>query len=79
MHVRPVAQMNACSTGDQEFTALVRHHSLVEIDHEILSMVTLSLLLIQEGELLVTCRRLVTRLVGLSLPRKKCGEVNQPP
>ena len=38
-----MAQMDACTTGDQEVT------SFLEIDHEILSMVTLSLRLIQEG------------------------------
>ena len=50
-------------------------HSFVEIDHEIFSMVILSLPLIQEGQLSVsgerTCTILVNRLRGLSLPSKR--------
>ena len=37
------------------FEAPVRHHSFVEADHETFSAVILSLLLIQEGKLSVTC------------------------
>ena len=44
----------------EKFAALVRHHSFVEIDHEIFSMVILSLPLIQEGKLSVTCERMCT-------------------
>ena len=51
---------------------LGRQHSFVEIDHEIFSMV--SLLLIQEGQLSVSCKRMCMTLVkslrGLSLPSK---------
>ena len=45
-------------TGDQEVAGLTpsrgRQHSFVEIDHEIFSMVILSLPLIQEGQLSVS-------------------------
>ena len=40
--------------------APVRPHSFVEIDHEIFSTVILSLPLIQEGKLSVTCERMCT-------------------
>ena len=53
-----------CSTGDQEVvgsTCRSRQHSFVEIDHEIFSMVILSLLLIQEGQLSVHSRRAVVQ------------------
>ena len=39
-------------------------HSSVEIDHEIISMVILSLLLIQEGQLSVSGKRICTILVN---------------
>ena len=55
-----VAQLDACSTGDQEIASPVQHHSFVEIDPEIFSTVILSLLLIQEGKLSVTCKRMCT-------------------
>ena len=58
-----VTQWDACRTGDQvmdESPAGVRQHSLVEIDHEIFSTVILSLPLIQEGQLLVSGRRMCT-------------------
>ena len=41
-----------------------RHHSFVEIDHEIFSMVILSLPLIQEGQLSVSGERMGTILVN---------------
>ena len=41
-----------------------RQHSFVEIDHEILSMVILSLRLIQEGQLSVSGERMCTVLVN---------------
>ena len=40
-----------------------RQHSIVEIDHEIFSMVILSLPLIQEGQLSVSGERMCTILV----------------
>ena len=40
-----------------------RQHSFVEIDNEIISMVILSPLLIQEGQLSVSGKRMCTRLV----------------
>ena len=46
-------------TGDRG-----RQHSFVEIDHEIFSMVILSLLLIQEGQLSVSGKRMCTILVN---------------
>ena len=52
-----------------------RQHFFVEIDREICSMVILSLLLIQEGQLSVSgermCTILVNRLRGLSLASKR--------
>ena len=49
-----------CAFGDQEVTGFdprqVRQHSFMEVDHEIFSMVILSLPLISEG-LLVSCLR----------------------
>ena len=41
-----------------------RQHSFVEIDHEIFSMVILSLLLIQQGQLSVPGERMCTILVN---------------
>ena len=41
-----------------------QQHSFVEIDHEIFSMVILSLLLIQEGQLSVSGERMCTILVN---------------
>ena len=41
-----------------------RQHSFVEIDREIFSMVILSLLLIQEGQLSVSGKRMCTILVN---------------
>ena len=41
-----------------------RQHSFVEIDHEIFSMVILSLLLIQEGQSSVSGERMCTLLVS---------------
>ena len=46
-------------TGDQD-----RQHSFVEIDHEIISTIILSLLLIQEGQLSVSGERMSTILVN---------------
>ena len=40
-----------------------RQHSFMEIDHEIFSMVILSLPLIQEGQLSVSGERICTKLV----------------
>ena len=63
------------ATGDQEvagWTPPDRQHSFVKIDHEIFSTIILSLLLIQEGQLSVSGKRMHTILVkgGLSLPSK---------
>ena len=41
-----------------------RQHSLVEIDHAIFSMVVLSLLLIQEGQMSLSGKRMSTILVN---------------
>ena len=41
-----------------------QQHSFVEIDHEIFSTVILSLLLIQEEQLSVSCERMCTILVN---------------
>ena len=62
-------------SGGRRLEALVRQHSFIEIDHDIFSMVIISLPLIQEGKLSSYLRKnvhwvLVNRLDGLSLPRK---------
>ena len=58
-------------TGEQEFAG----SAPAEIDHEIFSTVILSLPLIQEGQLSVSCERMCTVLVKplrrLSLPSKR--------
>ena len=62
-----MAQLDALPTGDQEVagsTRRDRQHSFVEIDHEIFSMVILSLPLIQEGQLSVSGERVCTILVN---------------
>ena len=62
-----MSHLDAHLTGDQEVAdsiPLDRQHSLVEIDHEIFSMVILSLLLIQEGQLSVSGKRMCTILVN---------------
>ena len=64
-----VAQLNAHSTGsDQEVAGLQRplgrQHSFTEIDHEILSKVSLSLPLIKEGLLSVSGERMCLILIN---------------
>ena len=63
--VASVAQLDAHLTGDQEVPGLIpagsRQHSFMEIDHEMFSTVILSLPLIQEGQLLVSCEQMCTR------------------
>ena len=62
-----VAQLDVHLTGDQDVAVSAqpgRQHSFVEIDHEIFSMVILSLLLIQEGQLSVSCKRMCIILVN---------------
>ena len=63
-----VAHMDAPSDwrpGGRGFNAhLGRQHSFMEIDHEIFSMVILSLPLIQEGQLSVSGERMCTILVN---------------
>ena len=44
--------------------SLGRQHSFMETDHEMFSMVILSLLLIQEGQLSVSGERMYTILVN---------------
>ena len=71
-----VFQTNVCSTSYFEFDNPVWHHSFVEIDHEIFSMNVFILLLIQEGQLLVSGENVHRVLVNcivhvsVSLPRK---------
>ena len=65
-------------SGGREFAAPVRPHSFVEIDHEICSTVILSLPLIQEGRLSVTCERMCTEYWLYQPPQEKCGKVNWP-
>ena len=63
-----VAQLDAPSDwrpGDRGFNPRRgRQHSFMEIDHEIFSMVILSLLLIQEGQLSVSGEKMCTILVN---------------
>ena len=68
-HYKPawVAQLDARPSGDQEVAGLIPtgwQHSFVESDHEIFSMTILSLLLIQEGQLSVSGKRMCTILVN---------------
>ena len=44
-----MAQLDVCLTGDHDGPLLGRQYSVMEIDHEIFSMVIRSLPLIQEG------------------------------
>ena len=58
---RSVRCTSNCWYGDRRFDPhWVRQHSFVEIDHEIFSMVILFLLLIQEGQLSVSGKRMYT-------------------
>ena len=62
-----MAQLDVCPTGDQEVAGLTlagRLHSFLEIDREIFSLVILSFLLIQEGQLSVSGERMCTVLVN---------------
>ena len=70
-----VAQLDERLTDDQEVggsNPAGQQQSFVEIEHEIVSMVILSLPLVQEGQLSVSGKRLCTILVNclLSLPSK---------
>ena len=59
-----MAQLDARQTGDQEVAGSTIAWSFVEIDHEIFSAVSLSLPLIQEGQLSVSGERMCTILVN---------------
>ena len=64
-----VAQLDVPPTGDQEVAGSIpagrdQQHSFVEIDHEIFSMVILSLTLIQQEQLSVSGERMCTILVN---------------
>ena len=62
-----VAQLDARPTGDQEVAGSIppdRQHSFVEIGHEIISTVILSLPLIQEWQLSVSGERMCTIMVN---------------
>ena len=61
MHVRLVIRRLQVA---EVRSPLVQQHSLVEIDHEIFSMVILSLPLIQEGQLSVSGEKMCTVLVN---------------
>ena len=56
-----MAQLDARQTGDQKVAGST---TAVEIDHEIFSAVSLSLPLIQEGQLSVSGERMCTILVN---------------
>ena len=61
---RPLWLSDACLTGDQKVTGSIPsgswQHPFVEIDHEIFSMIILSIPLIQEGQLSVSGKRMCT-------------------
>ena len=62
-----VAQLDARPTGDQEVAGSTppgRQHSFVKIDHEMFSMVILSLPLLQEEQLSVSDERMCTILIN---------------
>ena len=63
-----MAHLDARPTGDQEVAGSSPHrgrqHSFTEIDHEVFSMVILSLPLIQEGQLSVSGETMCTILVN---------------
>ena len=62
-----MAQLDARPTADQEVAGLTppgRQHSFLEIDHEMFSMVILSLPLLQEGQLSVSDERMCTILIN---------------
>ena len=62
-----VAELDACLTVDQAVVGLThsgRQHSFMEINHEIFSMVFLSLPLIKEGQLSVSGESIHTILVN---------------
>ena len=65
LYVKPasVAQSDARPTGDQRVTSMIPDGQatfFMEINHEIFSMVILSLPLIQEGQLSVSVKRMCT-------------------
>ena len=68
VHLASVAQLDAPSDWRPGGRGFNPHqgwqHSFVEIDHEIFSMVILSLPLIQDGQLSVSGRRMCTILVN---------------
>ena len=76
-----MSQALVCSVGCMSAWLVIRRlwgppllgwqHSFVKIDHEIFSMVILSLLLIQEGQLSVSDKRMCTILVNC-LEDKAC-------
>ena len=62
-----MAQFDVRPTGDQEIAGSFppgRQHSFVEIYHELFCTFILSLLLIQEGQLSVSGKRMCTILVN---------------
>ena len=62
-----MAQLDVRPTDDQEVTGSTPpgwQYCYVEIDHEIFSMVILSLSLIQEGQLSVSGEKMCTMLVN---------------
>ena len=64
---RPRDKLDACPTGDQEVAGSTLQgwqNSFMETDHEIFSMVILSLPSIQDGQLSVCDQRMCTILVN---------------
>ena len=65
-HMLPAleVQLDACPAGEQEVVGSGWQHSFTEMDHEIFSIIILSLPLIQEEQLSVSGERMCTILVN---------------
>ena len=72
-----VFKLHAVSRSDGHLTGIQEVHSFVEIGRENISMAILSLPLIQEGQLSVTCKRMCTKywLTTSKPAQEKCGKV----
>ena len=61
-----MAQSDACPTGDQKVLGFdprwIQQHFFMEIDHEIFSVIILSLLLTQEGHMSVSGEGMCTSI-----------------
>ena len=73
---KQITPITSTKVAEECSRSQIWQHSFVQIDHEIFSAVILSILLIQEGQLSVSCKRMCTStgylLRVLSLLRNKC-------